>query len=97
MSNEEKSPLALKIAYAGQYEQEKAILEKWRPIPRRKAKFMKRTFQVERWIEDHGWCTDEEILRYCEQHFLVTRDGAKAYLKQVINDFKKRGIPVITQ
>ena len=77
-------------------EQEKQVLENWRPPDPHTIAFKRRVFELETWIENqHRFVQDEEIVALAMKRFNVDRPQGRRYLAAVIQDFKKVGVPVV--
>ena len=78
-------------------EEEKKVVATWKPPADHKVRFLRRVFELERWIEAQGFVHEEGVIRHAMVRFNVEREQARKYLTQVIEDFKRVGVPVIDQ
>lgn len=68
----------------------------WTPPSTESRRTMKRVKEIRDWIiHENRFVHEEEIIRYCMTHFDITRHSAREYLTRVIEDFKKKDVPVL--
>lgn len=80
-----------------EFEKEQEEIRQWKPPSPHKVQFQRRVFQIEGWVRATGWVHAEDVIRYAMKHFNVEREQAQAYLKQVIEDFERKGVRVLDQ
>lgn len=68
----------------------------YRPPSPRQLKFKRRVFELEQWIAgQHTFVEEEEVIAYTMRRWDMQRRQAREYLAQVVEDFKRSGVPVL--
>lgn len=71
-------------------------VREWRPPGPKQKQLKMRVFRIQSWIEaKNRFMEEEEIIRFSMMTFNVNRETARSYLKIVVDEFKRVGVPVL--
>jgi hypothetical protein len=85
----------LKPDLIGMATKEGQEVRQWQPPGPKQKQLKTRIFEIELWVQNRGWTEEEEIIAYSMRRWDVDRQTARRYVAQVVEDFKRSGVPVL--